>query len=151
MSSISITPLSSALGARIDGADIARLDDETFEAIERALHEHLVVILPRQSIEPAAFVAFSRRFGRPEPHVIDQFHHKADPNILILSNRKNEQGEPIGLADGGTYFHTDYSYRPAAPCSTRSRSREAMPARPLPTSGGRSRTSLRRSGAASRA
>jgi taurine dioxygenase len=28
---------------------------------------------------------------------------------LILSNR-NKDGEPVGLADAGTYFHTDYSY-----------------------------------------
>ena len=55
-------------------------------------------------------MAFSKRFGQPEPHVIDQYHHKADRNILILSNRKNEAGENIGLADGGTYFHCDYSY-----------------------------------------
>jgi taurine dioxygenase len=41
--------------------------------------------------------------------VIDQFHHPADPDILILSNRKVD-GEPIGLADAGSYFHTDYSY-----------------------------------------
>jgi taurine dioxygenase len=42
--------------------------------------------------------------------VIDQFHHEADPNILILSNRRDEAGNPLGLADGGTYFHSDYSY-----------------------------------------
>jgi taurine dioxygenase len=52
---------------------------------------------------------FGSQFGRPEPHVIDQFHHPEHADILILSNvRKN--GEPIGLADAGTYFHTDYSY-----------------------------------------
>ena len=37
--------------------------------------------------------------------VVDAEH----ADILILSNvRKN--GQPIGLADAGTYFHTDYSY-----------------------------------------
>ena len=55
------------------------------------------------------FLAFARRFGPPEPHVIDQFHHPDDPNILILSNVEID-GEPQGLADAGTYFHTDYSY-----------------------------------------
>jgi len=43
--------------------------------------------------------------------VIDQFHHPADPDILILSNRVRD-GRPVGLADAGTYFHTDYSYLP---------------------------------------
>jgi taurine dioxygenase len=41
--------------------------------------------------------------------VIDQFHHPEHPDILILSNVK-KNGEPTGLADAGTYFHTDYSY-----------------------------------------
>ena len=107
-----VRPLSDVLGAEITGLDLNTLDDAGFKTIEDALHAHLVVKLPGQSVTPAAFVAFSKRFGRPEPHVIDQFHHKADPNILILSNRKNEKGENIGLADGGTYFHSDYSYLP---------------------------------------
>jgi taurine dioxygenase len=102
--------LSDTLGAEITGVDLSRLDDAGFTMIETALHEHLVVKLPAQTVTPEAFVAFSKRFGRPEPHVIDQYHHRADPNILILSNRKNEKGENIGLADGGTYFHSDYSY-----------------------------------------
>ncbi len=41
--------------------------------------------------------------------MIDQFHHPADPNILILSNVVVDD-VPQGLADAGTYFHTDYSY-----------------------------------------
>lgn len=106
----SVKPLSDVLGAEISGIDLNALDDRGFKVIEDALHAHLVVKIPGQSVTPENFVAFSKRFGRPEPHVIDQFHHKADPNILILSNRKNGNGEPIGLADGGTYFHCDYSY-----------------------------------------
>lgn len=102
--------LSDALGCEIEGIDLARdLGDAMFTAIENALHEHLVVVLPGQKLGPQAFLDFARRFGRPEPHVIDQFHHPADPNILILSNVKVD-GQPIGLADAGTYFHSDYSY-----------------------------------------
>jgi taurine dioxygenase len=111
MSEITVRRLSDALGCEILGAQIsAHMSDAEFNTIEDALHEHLVVIVRDQKVSPGAFVAFAKRFGRPEPHVIDQFHHKADRNILILSNRKNEKGEPIGLADGGTYFHSDYSY-----------------------------------------
>src|SRR6185369_4878044 len=35
--------------------------------------------------------------------------HPDDPNILILSNVKKD-GQPTGLQDAGSYFHTDYSY-----------------------------------------
>lgn len=108
---LSVRPLSKVLGAEIIGADVrADMPEAEFKAIEAALHEHLVVVIRGQKTSPEGFVAFSRRFGKPEPHVIDQFHHRADPNILILSNRRNEKGENIGLADGGTYFHSDYSY-----------------------------------------
>jgi len=41
--------------------------------------------------------------------VIDQFHHPENPDLLILSNVVRD-GKPTGLADAGTYFHTDYSY-----------------------------------------
>lgn len=108
--STDIQPLSPVLGARIDGVDLASpLADSDFDVIESALHDHGFVVLPRQTFTPARFVAFSRRWGRPEPHVIDRFHHPADPSILILSN-VHRDGQPIGLVDAGTYFHTDYSY-----------------------------------------
>jgi taurine dioxygenase len=108
-------PLSEVLGARIEGLDLAgSIDDETFERVESALHDRGYVVFPGQTLEPADFVAFARRWGPPQPHVIDTFHHPADANILILSNVHRE-GKPIGLVDAGTYFHTDYSYleRPA--------------------------------------
>jgi taurine dioxygenase len=68
-----------------------------------------VLVLRGQKLSASEYLAFARQFGRPEPHVIDQFHHAEHADILILSNvQKN--GQPIGLADAGTYFHTDYSY-----------------------------------------
>lgn len=105
-----VTPLSDILGARVEGVNLARaLDDVTFGAIEAALHERGFVVFPGQKLASQELVAFARRFGPLEPHVIDTFHHPADPNILILSNVVRD-GKPTGLADAGSYFHTDYSY-----------------------------------------
>ena len=107
---VAVTPISPILGARIDGVDLSEpVPDAVFADVEAALHEHGFVVFPRQTLTPVQFVAFSRHWGRPEPHVIDRFHHPADPNILILSN-VHRRGQPIGLVDAGTYFHTDYSY-----------------------------------------
>ena len=106
----SIEPISDIAGARIGGIDLAQpLADAAFAQIEQALHDHAFVVLPRQTLTTARFVAFARRWGPPEPHVIDTFHHPDDPNILILSNVKLG-AKPVGLLDAGTYFHTDYSY-----------------------------------------
>src|SRR5438067_731693 len=103
-------PLSPGFGFEARGVDVSRpLSDDEFAELERMFFRAQVLVLHGQSLDALQYVAFARRFGPPEPHVIDQFHHPDDPNILILSNRKRH-GEPIGLADAGTYFHTDYSY-----------------------------------------
>jgi len=104
------SPLSARFGAEARGVDVSRpLSEAAFAELEAAFFRAQVLVLPQQSLTPAQYVAFARRFGPPEPHVIDQFHHPDDPNILILSNRRRD-GQPVGLADAGTYFHTDYSY-----------------------------------------
>jgi taurine dioxygenase len=80
-----------------------------FREIWDAFFAAQVLVIRGQRLSPSEFLNFARQFGRPEPHVIDQFHHSEHADILILSNRKKD-GKPIGLADAGTYFHTDYSY-----------------------------------------
>jgi taurine dioxygenase len=107
---LQIEPLSPMLGARITGADLARgFAPEHYQQAEAALHEYGVIVFPRQSLTPAQFGTFGKLWGRAEPHVIDTFHHPEDANILILSNVE-KNGKPTGLADAGTYFHSDYSY-----------------------------------------
>ena len=107
---INVSLISHVLGARIAGVDLSQpISDDLFGQLELALHTHGFIVLPGQSLTPEAMVRFARRWGRPEPHVIDTFHHSADPNVLILSNVYKD-GKPTGLADAGTYFHTDYSY-----------------------------------------
>jgi len=92
-----------SFGAEADviGADFREVWDAFFRA--------QVLVFRNQGFSAGQFLAFARQFGRPEPHVIEQFHHPEHADILILSNVQKD-GEPIGLADAGTYFHTDYSY-----------------------------------------
>jgi taurine dioxygenase len=102
-------PLASGFGVEVD-VDLSQpMSDAAFAEIERAFYAGQVLALRAQKLTPAQFVAFARRLGPPQPHVIDQFHHPEDPNILILSNVK-VNGQPTGLQDAGSYFHTDYSY-----------------------------------------
>ena len=103
-------PLCPGFGLEAAGVDVSgALSDAAFDEIARTFFAAQVLVLRDQRLTPQQYLAFARRFGPPEPHVIDQFHHPEESNILILSNRKTN-GQPIGLADAGTYFHTDYSY-----------------------------------------
>src|SRR5882672_5685437 len=90
--------------------DLARpLSDRAFGEIEKAFFAGQVLVFRGQKLTAPQFLGFARRFGPPEPHVVDQFHHPEYADILILSNLVRD-GRPTGLADAGTYFHTDYSY-----------------------------------------
>ena len=80
-----------------------------FQEIWDAFFASQVLVFRALSLSPEKYLEFAKRFGRPEPHVIDQFHFPGNPDILILSNVQKD-GKPTGLADAGTYFHTDYSY-----------------------------------------
>ncbi len=107
---IAVRKSDACMGAEISGVDLSRpLPDRISGAVRDALHRHHVLAFRGQSLEPESFLEFASRFGRPEPHVLDQFHHPEYTDILVLSNVK-KNGEPIGLADGGTYWHSDYSY-----------------------------------------
>jgi taurine dioxygenase len=95
--------LSEGFGAEAD--EIA----PDFRAVWDAFFAAQVLVFRDQRLEANQYLDFARQFGRAEPHVIEQFHHPEHADILILSNVRKD-GAPVGLADAGTYFHTDYSY-----------------------------------------
>ncbi len=102
--------LGQAFALEASGVDLAQpLSDGAFGEIEKAFFAGQVLVFRGQKLSARQFLGFARRFGPPEPHVVDQFHHPEYADILILSNVVRD-GKPTGLADAGTYFHTDYSY-----------------------------------------
>ena len=106
---ITFKPLS-PFGVETFDLDLSKpLPEDRFRELERAFYAHHVLAVRAQDLTAAQFFEFARRIGPPQPHVIDQFHHPENPNILILSN-VNVNGRPTGLQDAGSYFHTDYSY-----------------------------------------
>ncbi|WGT62539.1 TauD/TfdA dioxygenase family protein [Variovorax paradoxus] len=107
-----VRPFNAPVGAEIIGLDISKpISAEDFKRIHQAHLDHHVLVFRRQRITPQEHIDFSRRFGPLEIHVLHQFHLKNHPEILIVSNIK-ENGEPIGLGDAGVYWHSDISYKP---------------------------------------
>jgi taurine dioxygenase len=108
---IDVRPFAGVLGAEVIGADLARYqDDAQFACIEQALLAHGVLAIREQHISPEQHIAFSRRFGELEIHVLDQYLLPGHPEILVISN-KQVNGKAIGLQDAGNEWHTDISYR----------------------------------------
>jgi len=102
--------LSDGFGVEVTGVDLSRpLPAPVFKKLWDAFFESQVLVVRSQHLQAKEFLAFANCFGKPEPHVIDQFHHPEHADVLILSNVQKD-GKPTGLADAGTYFHTDYSY-----------------------------------------
>jgi taurine dioxygenase len=101
--------LSDGFGVEVLGAKLSSLSSGEFEKIRTKFFQHQLLVARAQKLTATQFLEFARRIGPPEPHVIDQFHHPEHADILILSNVE-KNGKPTGLADAGTYFHTDYSY-----------------------------------------
>lgn len=108
--SFEIHPFDGAVGAEIIGLDLGQpVGDADFRRIHQAHLEHHVLVFRDQHITPAQQVAFSRRFGPLQIHVLHQFALPEHPEVLIVSNIR-EDGQPIGLGDAGHFWHSDISY-----------------------------------------
>ena len=108
---IPVRKCDAALGAEIV-FDLSRaIDDRTFAELEGIFHDNIVVFFRDQHLTNEQHIAFSRRFGELEIHIVKKYLLPDDPEILLVSNIKNDAGEHIGLADAGFTWHSDTSYR----------------------------------------
>jgi taurine dioxygenase len=106
-----IRPFDAPLGAEIVGLDLAEpLSQDDFVRIHRAHLDYHLLVFREQHITPSQQVAFSRRFGPLQIHVLRQFQLPANPEVLVISNIR-ENGAPIGLGDAGHFWHSDLSYK----------------------------------------
>ncbi len=107
------------LGAEIRGVDLARVTPAQIDAIKDAWYRHDVLIFRGQRISDDDLLAFSRHFGRLDPPPNQGAGRKSPPGypeLYVVSNVRDAQGEPIGaLGDGEAAWHTDMSYAAAPP------------------------------------
>jgi taurine dioxygenase len=108
-----LQPLTPRLGARVVGLDPAvELSADDFAELYRAFLRHQVLLFAPGDLPPAAQVAFARRFGEVQVHVMSAYHADGHPELYRLSNL-DEQGRPNGRhPDKGTLaWHTDGSWQ----------------------------------------
>jgi taurine dioxygenase len=104
-------PLSGALGVELQGVDISGVtDDGVFQAVHDAFYGNNVMLLRDQTLDPAAQVAFTERFGAVEEHPLRSRRGvEGHPAVLVLENRP---GQPGARND---FWHSDISFADEPP------------------------------------
>ncbi len=129
-----IRPLAPAVGAIVDGVDLAHLADADLKQIIAAWDAHNALLFRGQSLDNDGFIAFARRFGELEHAPIMENGRTpvpGYPEIYVVSNVKGPDGKPIGsLGAGEAVWHTDMSYLDNPPDAS------MLFARELPPTGG---------------
>lgn len=129
--STAITP---ALGALVEGVDLAGITAGEFRKLHEIWKKHHVLVLRGQRLTDAQFERFSAMLGELDPPPNQGAGRKSvpgHPNLYVVSNRKNADGEPVGaLGDGEASWHTDMSYLERPPFAS------MLWAIELPTTGG---------------
>jgi taurine dioxygenase len=118
---IDVVATGAALGAELRGIDLKSLDQRQFAALERAWHQHLVLLIRGQTLRDQDLIAFSRRFGDLDWAPVQETGRRfveGLPEIYIVSN-VTVNGQPIGsLGAGEAVWHTDMSYLEVPPMAS---------------------------------
>lgn len=126
---IDVVPISSALGAEIRCVDLSRVDAADLKAIHDAWLQHVVLLFRDQELSDDALADFSRNFGELDlAPPMETSQGVTHPEILVVSNVK-ENGKAIGtLGDGEAIWHSDMNYMEAPPTGSLLYSLEVPPA-----------------------
>ena len=103
---IELQTLTGTIGAQVTGVDLSQdLDSETFSAITKALHDHLVLVFPGQDLTPAQQSEFSKRFGPAEPHPYGAREgvNNENPEVIVLETKPGRRGAR------NDFWHSDIS------------------------------------------
>lgn len=109
MSKSSIEPMTPHLGGVLHGVQLhPDMDDASLSAVTNALADRLVVVLPDQSLTPAALRDTVARFGEIFLHHADEGVLYADGLPEVLEMRKEADGVRLF---GGEDWHADITFR----------------------------------------
>jgi taurine dioxygenase len=109
---IEVGPLSGALGAVVEGVDLAGpLAPEAAAELRRALLDHLVIFCHGQSLAPARLLALAGAFGTPSAYpFVDGL--PGHPLVVPVIKREDER------VNFGGIWHSDTSYLAEPPMAT---------------------------------
>lgn len=106
-----VVPCAGPLGARIEGLDRGRAGEpETAALLNRALAEHLLVVVPGECMTPDQTLAFSRAFGTPRTQLLRYKRTGDVPQVSVMVSTLMADGSTDKTAIRAEDWHTDDSY-----------------------------------------
>ncbi|MGI9336748.1 MAG: TauD/TfdA dioxygenase family protein [Gammaproteobacteria bacterium] len=113
---LEVQPLTSSFGAQVMGLSLAaEHDEDAIETLKSLWRKHKLLLFRDQSMDEAALVRFSRRFGKLEIHVRKEYLSAEHPEVLLVSNIERN-GRPLGILEDrevGWHYDQIYLERPA--------------------------------------
>ena len=115
MTDVKVTALTSTIGARVEGVDVAAgLDEPTAHAVRQALLDHLVLVLPGQRLTGDQQQEFAALFGAPQPYPVSALFGDLT-TIVTIDNELIAPADDDDLADMGFgtqhgAWHSDYTF-----------------------------------------
>ena len=109
---LKLRPLSPVLGAEVLGVDLAReTDDALFASLRDAFLRYQLLVFRNQTFDDDQHVAFARRWGKVQRHVLSQYVSAGNPEIFVITNL-DANGRPKGEHPdpGAKIWHTDGSW-----------------------------------------
>ena len=118
---IAVEPISTALGAVIQGVDCAsELPQSVIDEVRAVWLKHLVVFFPDQVMTPEQQLAFARRFGKPAEYPMVQGLDET-PEVVAVVKLPHEQYNFGGI------WHADTTYLQVPPIGALLLAREIPP------------------------
>jgi taurine dioxygenase len=100
-----------ALGARIEGLDRATANEPgTAALLNRALAEHLLVVIPGEPMTTEQTRDFARAFGKPQTQLLRYKRSGAVPEVSVMVSTLMADGTTDKTAIRAEDWHTDDSY-----------------------------------------
>jgi len=119
--SLTIKPITTALGAEIAGIDLSGpLAPETVQALRQALLDHLVIFFRDQDLNVEQYLAFAHAIGEPMEYPFT----KGLPDASLITPVVKEADEEVNF---GGVWHSDTAYLEEPPMATMLLARETPP------------------------
>lgn len=106
-----VVPLKAPLGARIEGLERAQANEPAIAALlNRALAEHLLVVIPGERMTPAQTRRVAEAFGAPQRQLLRYKRSGEVPDVSIMVSTLMADGTTDKTAIRAEDWHTDDSY-----------------------------------------